>query len=64
MKIGVKRALRVRRSLEGAATLTFDQKMTWPTRKSDREALAEDWRVLRKEMGATIRKASHEFQSA
>lgn len=64
MPRSVKRAYKVRRSLEGAATLTFDQKMKWPTKKSDREVLSDDWNAIRKDMSVTIRKAASELQSA
>lgn len=64
MSRSAKRAYKVRRSLEGAATLTFDQKMKWPTKKSDREVLSEDWHSIRKDMNVTIRKVAHELQSA
>lgn len=56
------RKYRYRRVLEGVGTLTFDQKVKLAP-KSDRQALRNDWRAIRKDADESVRQVICEFHA-
>lgn len=54
---------RAYRVLEGASTLTFDHSMR-KNFKSDEEALRNDWRVVRIDMGEVMRLETSRLKAA